>query len=998
MINSRLAAILLAGALLAAAGPAVEAQSSAGRSAAPSSRDILPFKAVERTLPNGLRVIIVPTGFPNIVSLQIPVQTGSRNEIEPGKSGFAHFFEHVMFRGTKTVSQDQASVILTKAGARENAYTTDDFTNYYITFAKEDLEEMLKLQADRFQNLSYDEAAFKTEARAVLGEYNKNSANPGSKLFEVMRDSAFTTHTYKHTTMGFIRDIEDMPNQFEYSKVFFDRWYRPENTTIIVTGDVAEKDVMPLVEKYWGDWKRGTYKATIPREPAGTRARYAHVAWPSTTLPYVAVAFRNPAFSETDNENAALDFVANLFFGPTSDLYKKLVQREQKVDALNASNTSNADPELFTVFARVKRPEDAVYVRDEILKTISAARNTMVSPGLLAEAKSNARYSFVRTLDNTDRIASTLARFVRYSRSYNTINRAYALYEALTPSDLQRTARKYFVDNEMIVTTLSSAALPAAISALPRIASFDVVASAPAKSPAKAIKPPARPTDVAPWMVSGGIAGDGAPAASAAIPISNVIVQKTPLPQLRFKVLFNAGSASDPAGKEGLAALSAAMITRAGSRLISLEDINTALYPIAGTFGNQVDKEMTTFTGSIHRDNWSRFLNVVLPQLLDPGFREDDFKRNKDAYVNALKQDLRSNNEEELGKERLQVNIFRNTPYAHPTIGTVAGLESITLDDVRAFVKQQYTVGNLMLGINGDATDAMVADLRTALARLPAGAPAATGGPSARPRLAGARPRGMEIEIIEKDTRATAISFGLPIEVTRTHPDFAALSVARAWMGEHRMSTSRLYQRIRGIRGMNYGDYAYIEAFPRGMFQFFPDPNIARRGQIFEVWIRPVVPENAHMALRIATHELDKLITEGLSEDDFQAARQYLMKNVYVMTATQDQQLGYALDSKWYGMPEFTGHMRSQLQRLTREDVNRALKKHLSASDLSVVIITKDAAGLRSALLADAFSPIKYDGEKPQSLLDEDRIIGARKLNLSADRIRITPIEKIFAN
>ncbi|MEO5579618.1 MAG: insulinase family protein, partial [Gemmatimonadaceae bacterium] len=203
------------------------AQRKAKTVATVSSRDILPFKAAERTLPNGLRVIIVPTGFPNIVSLQIPVQTGSRNEFEPGKSGFAHFFEHIMFRGTKTMTQDEASVLLTKAGARENAYTTDDFTNYYITFAKEDLEGMLKLQADRFQNLSYDEAAFKTEARAVLGEYNKNSANPGSKLYEVMRDSAFTTHTYKHTTMGFIRDIEDMPNQFEYSKVFFDRWYRP---------------------------------------------------------------------------------------------------------------------------------------------------------------------------------------------------------------------------------------------------------------------------------------------------------------------------------------------------------------------------------------------------------------------------------------------------------------------------------------------------------------------------------------------------------------------------------------------------------------------------------------------------------------------------------------------------------------------------------------------------------------------------------------------------
>ncbi|HVF41142.1 MAG TPA: pitrilysin family protein [Gemmatimonadaceae bacterium] len=961
-----------------------------GKSAAPTataSRDILPFKAVERTLPNGLKVIIVPTGFPNIVSLQIPVQTGSRNEVEPGKSGFAHFFEHVMFRGTKTATQEDMSRILTKAGARENAYTTDDFTNYYITFAKEDLEGMLKLQADRFQNLSYTEPVFKTEARAVLGEYNKNSANPGSKLFEVMRDSAFSKHTYKHTTMGFIKDIEDMPNQFEYSKVFFDRWYRPENTTIIVAGDVSADDVMPLVQKYWGDWKRGNFKATIPAEPPPTGPKYAHVQWPSSTLPYLAVAFRNPAFSETSNDNAALDFVANLFFGSTSELYKKLVQREQKVDGLSASNTSNADPELFTIFARVKKPEDVAYVRDEILKAVAAARATTVSAAQLAEAKSNTRYSFVRSLDNTDRIASTLARFVRYNRSFGTINKAYALYDALTPADLRRAARTYFTDNGMIVTTLSSAPLAADVRTLPRIATFEsaIGSQGVASNGNGNGSPMADPKARYAALVS-------ASSAAAAVPATSVIVQKTPLPQIRMKLLFNVGSAYDPAGKEGLAALSAAMITGAGSRTLTLEQITKALYPMAGSFGSQVDKEMTTLTASVHRDNWPRFLGITLPQILEPAFREEDFKRNKDAFLNGLKQDLRSNNEEELGRERLQTNIFQGTGYAHPVIGTVAGLESITLDDVRNFVRNQYTRGNLVIGINGDVSPQMVSDLRTALGALPAGSPAA-----ARSKLAGVRPKGMEVEIIEKDTRATAISFGLPIEVTRTHPDFAALSVARAWLGEHRMSTGRLYDRIRGIRGINYGDYAYIEAFPRGMFQFFPDANIARRAQIFEIWIRPVVPENAHMTLRIATHELDNLITNGLSEQDFQAAREYLMKNVYVMTATQDQQVGYALDSRWYGMPDFTTHMRAALQKLTRDDVNRAIKQHLSAKDLSVVMITKDAKQLRDALLADAPSPIKYDGEKPQSLLDEDKVIGARKLNLTPDRVRITPVEEVFA-
>jgi zinc protease len=991
--RSAITAAISCGVIFGSAAPA-PAQAPAGPTVA--SRDVLPFKATERVLPNGLKVIIVPTGFPNIVSLQIPVQTGSRNEFEPGKSGFAHFFEHIQSRGTKTRTQDQMNEIVTNAGARENAYTTDDYTNYYITFAKEDLEAMLALQADRFQNLEYSEATFKTEARAVLGEYNKNSADPGSKLYEVMRDSAFSRHTYKHTTMGFIRDIENMPNQYAYSKEFFRRWYRPEYTTIIVAGDVTPKTVMPLVEKYWGKWQRGSYKAVIPQEPPAKGAKYAHVEWSSPTLPQLAVAFHNPAFSEVNTDNAALDFVSTLWFGPTSEIYKKLVQREQKVDGLGASNTSNADPELFTVFARVKKPEDVVYVRDEILKTIAQARASLVSASDLDEAKSNSRYSFLRSLDNTDRIASTLARFVRYNRSYNTINRAYALYDALTPADLRRVAQKYLTDEGMIVATVSSEPLPANVKTIPRLATLALAAPANASAATasgRKMKPPAKPNDTSPWMLPTTVRGANAKDGPDAIAASSIIVQKTPLPQLRVKLLFDAGSADDPAGKEGLAALSAQMISGAGSRAMTLEQINKTLYPVAGSFGAQVDKEMTTFTGSIHRDNWSRFASVALPMLLDPGFREDDFRRNKDRLLNALKQDLRGSNEEELGKERLQTNIFAGTPYAHPVLGTVDGIQSITLDDVKSFMRDHYTRGNLTVGVNGDISDGMITQLRSMLASLPAGTPA----PATHPPLTGNRPRGMEIEIIEKDTRATAISLGLPIEVTRTHPDFAALNVARAWLGEHRMSQARLFQRIRGIRGMNYGDYAYIEAFPRGMFQFFPDPNIARRGQVFEIWIRPVVPENAHMALRIATSELHNLIDDGMSEEDFQSARQYLMKNVYVMTQTQDQQLGYALDSKWYGMPEYTSYMRSQLEKLTRDDVNKALKKHLSATDLSVVIITKDAKGLRSQLLADAFSPIKYDGEKPQDLLDEDKVIGARKLNLTPDRVRITPVDQVFS-
>jgi zinc protease len=916
--------------------------------------DILPFKHAEKTLPNGLKVIVVPTGFPNIVSIQIPVQTGSRNEVEPGKSGFAHFFEHMMFRGTKLYPPEKYQALMTRSGARSNAYTTDDYTNYHTTFAKDDLEAVLAAEADRFQNLSYAEEAFKTESRAVLGEYNKNSANPIRKILEVQRDHAFTAHTYKHTTMGFLKDIEDMPNQFEYSKAFFDRWYRPEYATLIVAGDVSPDQVFAMAEKYWGGWKSGSYKVQIPQEPPAQGPVYAHVAWEQPGLPWVSVAFHGPAFSDKGKEYAAMDTLFNLAFGPTSDLYKRLVEQEQKVDQLFPYYPDSADPALATVGARLKKVEDATYVRDEMLKAFAAAAAAPVDAKRLVDAKANARYGFARTLDNTEQIASVLASFVRYERSFDTLNNLYRVYESLSPEDLQGVAKKYFTDANLVVTTLSKEPMPPEIGKLPALASF-------------------------------------APAAGAAAEVKTVML-KSPLPQINFKLLFAVGSAQDPKGKEGLAALSAAMLAEAGSKAQKYDELKKALFPMAGSFSDQVDKEMTTFTGVIHKDNWKGFLEIALPQLTDPGFRQEDFDRLKDAGLNALKDDLKASNDEELGKERLQTNVFAGTAYGHPVLGSVAGIQAITLDDVKAFVKSAYTRSNLTIGFSGDVPDELVARLKQELAKLPAGP--ALGAPVG---VVGKKPAGRQVEIVEKETRATAISFGFPIPVTRSHPDFVALYLVRTWLGEHRSSMSHLYDRIRETRGMNYGDYAYIEAFPRGMFQFFPDPNIARRAQLFEVWLRPLrTNEEAHMALRIAIHELDKLAKDGLTKEQFENVRNYLMKNVFVMTATQDQQLGYALDSQWYGIPEFTSLMRERLQKLTLADVNRVVKKYVQTRDLSIVMITKDAQDLKKRLVSDQPSAVKYDAPKP-ALAAEDKLIGSLKLGIPESAVRITPVEEVFA-
>ena len=419
---------------------------------------IFPYPYVQEDLPNGLRLITVPTDYPNIVSLFIVVGTGSRNEVEPGKSGFAHLFEHLMFRGTKEFPPARYQTELQNAGAASNAFTSDDLTAFHTTFSKEDLPRILSMEADRFQHLSVSSDDFKTETRAVLGEYNKNSANPIQKLFETARATAFKVHTYQHTTMGFIKDVEAMPDEYDYSLKFFDRYYRPEYTTIIVAGDVDPKRVRSLIDERWGTWKRGSYKPSIPAEPPQDGPRTAHVDWPTETLPLIEIAYRGPAYSDNTEETAALDAISRLGFDQTSPLYQKLVIEEQKLDSLNAGPPNNVDPELFGVFARVKKAADLPSIQQQIIATAEGFAAKPVEAKKLEALKEHLRYEFALGLDNSESIAETAARFVALRRTPETINRYYDEYAKLTPQDIQNAARKYLIDKNRTVVTLTSTA------------------------------------------------------------------------------------------------------------------------------------------------------------------------------------------------------------------------------------------------------------------------------------------------------------------------------------------------------------------------------------------------------------------------------------------------------------------------------------------------------------------------------------------------------------
>jgi zinc protease len=416
---------------------------------------VFPYDYSQEDLPNGLRLITVPTDYANIVANYIVVRTGSRNEVEPGLTGFAHLFEHLMFRGTEKYPPEKYNQTLNRFGASSNAFTSDDLTVFHTTFSKEDLETVLAMEADRFQHLKYAEPEFKTESLAVLGEYNKNSASPFSKLNEVLHDTAYDKHTYKHTTMGFLKDIQDMPNQYAYSLKFFDRYYRPEYTTIVVVGDVKAKAVRAMVDKYWGEWKRGSYQADIPVEPPQNGPRTGHVDWPSPTLPIVAIAFKSPAYDDATKDSAALDALAYLAFSSTSDLYQKLVVHEQKVDALSGNAPDRIDPGLFGIIARVKKVEDMDYVRDRILETVKAFQEKPVDNARLDTVRKRLRYQVALSMDNSDTIAQILSSYVALKRTPETMNKLYDQYAKLTPEDVRQAAAKILVEKGRTIVTLT---------------------------------------------------------------------------------------------------------------------------------------------------------------------------------------------------------------------------------------------------------------------------------------------------------------------------------------------------------------------------------------------------------------------------------------------------------------------------------------------------------------------------------------------------------------
>ncbi|MDD5306427.1 MAG: pitrilysin family protein [Deltaproteobacteria bacterium] len=428
--------------------------------AAGASAQVLPQKPGVDKLANGLTVVTIPWRSPGMAAYFTLVRAGSRDETDKGHTGFAHLFEHLMFRGTKRFPSAVYEAKMQELGADNNAFTWFDLTVYSVVAPSEGLPQIIEIEADRFRNLDFLESDFKTETGAVLGEYNMGSAHPELKMDEKLLSTAFTRHTYGHDTIGWLEDIKAMPGYFKYSKRFEKRFYAPDDMFVVVAGDFDRADVLKRIEAAYGDWKLKRAKTRVKLEPEQNEPRSAHVPWTGPTSPKMIMAYKIPAF-KTNADSAALEIVSHLAFGESSPLFRKLVVEDQKVLSLEASNGIFAplsrDPFLFQVQATLKEGTTFAEVQAAVDAAIAEVAEGKVPKERIEAVKSNARYGFLLSLETPKDAALTMVALLSATGDPSAVDGFGKALEQVTPEDVVRVAKTFLTEKRRTVVTMATA-------------------------------------------------------------------------------------------------------------------------------------------------------------------------------------------------------------------------------------------------------------------------------------------------------------------------------------------------------------------------------------------------------------------------------------------------------------------------------------------------------------------------------------------------------------
>jgi len=407
------------------------------------------------TLPNGLTVVLEEDHSTPIVHLQLWYHVGSKNE-KPGRTGFAHLFEHLMFKGSKNVTAEAHTSMVASVGGQSNAYTTDDETVFWETVPAQYLPMILWLEADRMATLKVDKDTFTNEREVVKEERRMRVDNqPYGRLNEIIYDQAFTVHPYKHATIGSMKDLEAA--SVEDVRDFYRTYYVPSNATLALVGDFDSAQAMQLITQYLGRVPKAEREVPrdIPKEPPQTREKRVTLQqpWP---LPAVVVAYH--ITNDGNPDSYPLHIAAKLLSdGQTSRIYQKLVYEKQLAVAAFGSANLIEDPNLFYAVAIVQPGKSPQEVTDALIAELDRLRNEPISEHELQRTKNQFARDYILGRESNQQKAQTLAHALVIHNDIKTADGEFEIFQNITTADVQRVAQTYFKpENRMVLTLMPS--------------------------------------------------------------------------------------------------------------------------------------------------------------------------------------------------------------------------------------------------------------------------------------------------------------------------------------------------------------------------------------------------------------------------------------------------------------------------------------------------------------------------------------------------------------
>ncbi|GAA0328869.1 pitrilysin family protein [Sphingomonas oligophenolica] len=819
---------------------------------------VKPIDFTERTLANGLKVYAIrDTGTSN-VAVQVWYDVGSKDD-PAGRSGFAHMFEHLMFKATKNLVSEQMDRLTEDVGGYNNASTNDDYTNYYEIVPANHLQRLLFAESDRMASLVVEPKSFASERDVVKEELRQSTlARPYGKLFSVYFSAiSYSRHPYARSTIGSIENLESA--SIDDVRAFHATYYRPDNAILVVSGNFDPKQLDTWVDQYFAGIAKPD--RPIPRvsvtEPERTVATHYKVYEPNTPLPAVMISYPIPA--DNDPDSPAISVLnAVLSQGESSRLYETLVYRDQLAQTAESFLDSKQGPGNLGVLAIMAGGKTADAGESALRREVARLRDAPVSPAELSEAKNEILTGALKGRETAEGKASTLAASVIIDGDPRASDRQLAQIALVTAADLQRVARKYLRDERSAtIQYLPVESAPAGVKGDTIKVAPSVVVT-PLAAPAKVeIVTPAGDADRLKPPAAG-------PAVAASMPsprdfrLANglrvVTVEKRDLPLLTASLVSDVGGAADPAARAGLGSLTADVLTK-GTATRSATQIAAQIEALGGSIESGADWDGSSVSVTVKSDQATPALAILADVARHPALAADELERARALAIDGVSVTLKD--PAQLAGLVAGRAVFGNESYGHVLSGTPESLKAITQSDIRSAYQSTWQPGQSTLILVGDITP----DAARELAEKNFGSwkeSADTGSKTgAAALLTPPAPRVIVVDM--PDAGQAGVIVARP-GIARRDPAFYPASVANTVLGGG--FSSRLNQEIRIKRGLAYGAGSSLSARR--------DPGaIAARTQTKN----PTAPET--VAIMIA--EMKRLGTEPVAASELEPRKATLI-------------------------------------------------------------------------------------------------------------------------